>query len=292
MNSTKLTPWRRPNCGKNAWRGRNRPHRTLRRRNPNTSTRALPMTDWEGHASLRSGGQQWRAAKRKRTPRPQNQHHPRNRTNDPPRTPKERQQAATHRWARDRTIQQESLRKTTKKDSKQKNKTPWARTGQGTAKQLPQLPPKLQNTSEDTRKRRRSQGHLIENRQPIRDRSTKRTTEEAQTIKIDNCTYPEKPQNAAINPAKNHQKQKPQDQKKRQQATTQMRTHMRREKEEPIASHDTKNLDSAAARKAKLEQRRWQTTPAQGKNSRRKVKPQQKRGPDVQQVHKLKNPQR
>ena len=79
-------------------------------------------------------------------------------------------------------------------------------------------------------------------------------------------------------------------QKKRQQATTPMRTHMRREKEEPIASHDTKKLDSAAARKAKLKQLRRQTTPTPGTNSRRHVKPQRKREPDVQQVHELKKP--
>ena len=164
------------------------------------------MTDWEGHASLRSGGQQRRTAKRKRTPRPQNQHHPRNRTNDPPRMPKERQQAATHRWVRDRANQQESLRNKAKKDPKQKNKTPRAQTGQRTAKQLPRRPPKLQHTSKDTRKRRRSQGHLIKT-------DNRAETEEAQTVKTDNCTYPEKPQNAAINPVKNHQKQKPRDSK-------------------------------------------------------------------------------
>ena len=96
----------------------------LRRRNPNTYTRALSTTDWEGHAPLRSGGQQQRTVKRIRTPRPQNQHHQRNHTNDPLRVSRERQEAAAYCWVRDRTSQQESLLKQTKKDPKQKNKNP------------------------------------------------------------------------------------------------------------------------------------------------------------------------
>ena len=56
MNSTNLTPWRRPNCGKEAWRGRNRPHSTPAEKKPKHLHQSTPH-DRLGRARI---SEKWR----------------------------------------------------------------------------------------------------------------------------------------------------------------------------------------------------------------------------------------
>ena len=213
-NSTKLTPWQRPTVAK-------KPGEKIQASlHPcGEKTRTPPPEhspqDWEGHSFLRSGGQTTEDCEKKahattaKPAPPTDPHHwPSKNANGETtsrHTPLGKGQnqptgsPSASRWRRALTEKQ----------------NPMSPDRAGKAKQLPRRPPKLHHSSENTRKRRRSQGNLIKKGQPIRDRSTQRRTEEANTVTTDNCAYPEKPQNAAIKPAKNHRKQKTQRLKRR-----------------------------------------------------------------------------